>query len=183
MRNKILLIAIAVLILALGFSRLGGRWIIPQRDRAARGVGSHAEAPDFSLTALNGQPLALAGYKGKVVLLNFWATWCGPCEKEIPEFIALQDRYGQQGLQVIGLSMDDGPKPVTDFYQRFKMNYPVAMADSQVAQQYGGIYGLPVNFLIGRDGRIAAKYAGATDLEKLEEQIKAQLSLAADGAR
>ncbi len=145
-------------------SRVGG-------ERA--GIG--APAPDFSLTDLNGQNLTLANYKGKVILLDFWATWCGPCEKEIPQFIQLQNQYGPQGLQILGLSMDDGPKPVHAFYERVKMNYPVAVANADLGQLYGGVFGLPVNFVIGRDGRIAAKYVGATDIATIQGEIEKQL--------
>lgn len=140
---------------------------------------SGATAPDFSVTDINGHKLTLADYKGKVVLLNFWATWCGPCEKEIPAFVELQNQYGPQGLQVVGISMDDGAKPVLAFYQRMQMNYPVALGDSKLAQLYGGVYGLPVNFLIGRDGRVAAQYKGATPISVLEQAIRAQLAVAA----
>ncbi|MGA3055340.1 MAG: redoxin domain-containing protein [Candidatus Korobacteraceae bacterium] len=135
----------------------------------------HSVAPDFSLQDLNGQPLALADYRGKVVLLDFWATWCAPCLDEIPHFVALQNEYREQGLQVIGISMDDGPKPVRDFYQRFKMNYPVALGTEKLAQAYGGVLGLPVTFLIGRDGQVAAKYIGEVQMPVVEQEIKSLL--------
>jgi peroxiredoxin len=135
-----------------------------------------ATAPDFSLTALDGRKLTLSDYHGKVVLLNFWATWCGPCEKEIPAFVQLQNQYGSQGLQIVGISMDDSDSPVHSFYQRVGMNYPVALGDAKLAQLYGGIYGLPVNFVVARDGHIAARYVGATDIATIEQQIRAQLA-------
>ncbi len=102
----------------------------------------HWVAPDFSLQDLNGQPLELANYRGKVVLLDFWATWCTPCRGEDPSFVEFQNKYREQGLQVIGISMDDGPKPVREFYQEFKMNYPVALGNEKVAKAYGGVLGL-----------------------------------------
>jgi len=135
----------------------------------------HSIAPDFSLQDLDGQPLALGSYRGKVVLLDFWATWCAPCRTEIPHFVAMQDKYGQKGLQVIGISMDDGPKPVREFYHEYKMNYPVAVGTEQVAEAYGGVFGLPITFLIGRDGRIAAKYTGAVDMGGLEQAVTSLL--------
>jgi|SRR5579864_507306 len=128
-------------------------------------------APDFSLPDLAGQTLDLSSYRGKVILLDFWATWCDPCREEIPQFVALQNKYGDQGLQILGVSMDDGPEPVRDFYRRFKMNYPVVMGNAQTGALYGGVLGLPIAFLIRRDGRIAAKHIGATDVSVLEKEI------------
>ncbi|MGB8772332.1 MAG: TlpA disulfide reductase family protein [Candidatus Korobacteraceae bacterium] len=136
---------------------------------------AHSVAPDFSLQDLDGQPLKLANYRGKVVLLDFWATWCAPCRDEIPHFVEIQDKYREQGLQVIGISMDDGPKPVREFYQQFKMNYPVALGNEKLAQAYGGVLGLPVTFLIGRDGRVVSKYIGEVQVPTLEQAIQSLL--------
>jgi thiol-disulfide isomerase/thioredoxin len=124
---------------------------------------------------LNGQPLDLPNYRGKVVLLDFWATWCTPCRGEIPHFVDFQDKYREQGLQVIGISMDDGPKPVREFYQQFKMNYPVALENEKVADAYGGVLGLPITFLISRDGHVAAKYVGEVQMPTLEQGIESLL--------
>jgi len=137
----------------------------------ATGASDHSLAPDFSLPDLTGQNLNLSSYRGKVILLDFWATWCDPCRDEIPHFVELQNKYGDQGLQVIGVSMDDGPEPVRAFYQRFKMNYPVVMGNAKTGELYGGVLGLPIAFLIGRDGRITAKHIGATDVSILEQEI------------
>jgi peroxiredoxin len=136
----------------------------------------HSNAADFSLQDIDGHPLQLASYRGKVVLLNFWATWCTPCRAEIPNFVQFQNSYGPQGFQILGISMDDGPQPVRAFYQQFKINYPVAVGTDTVAQSYGGVLGLPVSFLIGRDGKIAAKYVGAVQLPALEQEIKTLLA-------
>jgi cytochrome c biogenesis protein CcmG/thiol:disulfide interchange protein DsbE len=138
-------------------------------------AASHSPAPDFSLTDLNGQPLNLSSYRGKVVLLDFWATWCTPCRAEIPHFVEYQNAYRDQGLQVIGISMDDDLKPVGPFYKEYKMNYPVALGNDNLAQAYGGILGLPVTFLIDRDGHIQAKYVGAVEISSIEQGIKSQL--------
>jgi peroxiredoxin len=135
------------------------------------GASEHSLAPDFSLPDLTGQRLNLSSYRGKVVLLDFWATWCDPCRDEIPHFVELQDRYRDQGLQIIGVSMDDGPEPVRDFSQHFKMNYPVVMGNAKTGELYGGVLGLPIAFLIGRDGRISAKHIGATDVSVFEKEI------------
>jgi thiol-disulfide isomerase/thioredoxin len=134
-------------------------------------------APNFTLQDLNGQPLALSDFRGKVVLLDFWATWCAPCRTEIPHLVEFQEKYREQGFQVVGISMDDGPKPVREFYQEFRMNYPVAMGNDKIADAYGGVLGLPVTLLIGRDGLIQAKYTGVVEMAVVEEKIKTLLQM------
>src|SRR3974390_2633012 len=99
----------------------------------------HPLAPVFTLPQLNGADLRLSAYRGKIVLLDFWATWCDPCRDEIPHFVELQDKYGADGLQIIGVSMDDGPEPVRAFYQQFHLNYPVVMGNAKIGELYGGI--------------------------------------------
>lgn len=128
-------------------------------------------APNFTLPQLRGAPLELATYRGRVVLLDFWATWCEPCRQEIPQFITLQRKYGPDGLQIIGVSMDDTPEPVRDFCKQFDMNYPVVMGNANIGELYGGVLGLPIAFLIGRDGRIDAKHIGAVDIPLMEKEI------------
>ena len=120
---------------------------------------------------MSGQQLHLSEYRGKLVLLDFWATWCDPCREEIPHFVELQNTYRDRGLQIVGISMDDGPEPVRDFYQSFKMNYPVVMGNATTGELYGGVLGLPIAFLIGRDGRIYSKHIGATDISVFEGEI------------
>jgi len=167
-REKFFIIVVAIAV-GLGicfFSR-------PSRFPRQRVVSAEGTlAPDFSLRQLTGQELSLSRYQGKVVLLDFWATWCDPCREEIPHFVELQNRYGGQGLQIIGVSMDDGPEPVRDFCQRFKMNYPVVMGNAKIGELYGGVLGLPIAFVIARDGRIFAKHAGATGIPVFEKEIQ-----------
>ncbi|MGA8491172.1 MAG: redoxin domain-containing protein [Terriglobales bacterium] len=151
---------------------------IPGTDSSARLM-----APDFSLPDLTGQNLDLASYRGKVVLLDFWATWCDSCREEIPHFVELQDKYGDHGLQIIGVSMDDSPEPVRDFYQQLKMNYPVVMGNAKIGELYGGILGLPVAFLIGRDGRIDSRRIGATDISVFQKEIVTLLGSKNDSGR
>ena len=141
----------------------------PSAPRAA--PADRALAPDFSLPDLTGQRLSLSTYRGKVVLLDFWATWCDPCREEIPHFVELQSKYRNQGLQIVGVSMDDGPEPVRDFYQHFNINYPVVMGNAKIGELYGGVLGLPIAFLVRRDGRIYGKHIGATDITVFEEEI------------
>jgi cytochrome c biogenesis protein CcmG, thiol:disulfide interchange protein DsbE len=128
-------------------------------------------APDFTLPQLDGGDLRLSSYRGKVVLLDFWASWCAPCREETPHLIELQQKYGGRGLQIIGVSMDDSPDPARAFYQQFHMNYPVAMGNAKTGELYGGVLGLPIAFLIKRDGRIYAKHIGATDPATFDKEI------------
>ncbi len=136
----------------------------------------HLLAPDFVLPQLDGTPLRLSAYRGKVVLLDFWATWCDPCREETPHFVELQQKYADRGLQVIGVSMDDSVEPVRDFYQQFHIDYPVVMGDAKTGEAYGGVLGLPITFLLDRDGRIVAKHMGSTKAETIDLEIAALLT-------
>lgn len=132
----------------------------------------HRPAPDFSLPQLDGQTLQLSSYRGKVVLLDFWATWCDPCREETPYLVQLQQKYGERGLQIIGISMDDGPEPVRGFYQQFHMNYPVVMGTAKTGELYGGVLGLPIAFFVDREGKISSKKIGAQSAAALEREIE-----------
>jgi cytochrome c biogenesis protein CcmG, thiol:disulfide interchange protein DsbE len=133
-------------------------------------------APDFSRTDLDHAQVRLASYRGKVVLLNFWATWCGPCLIEMPHFVAWQQAYGKEGLQVIGVSMDDDAQPVRSAYQKYRLNYPVVMGDEELGEMYGGILGLPVTFLIDRSGRIRFMYKSDARLSQIHRDMEKLLS-------
>jgi thiol-disulfide isomerase/thioredoxin len=145
--------------------------------RHARGTAGSArreqlrEAPDFTLPRVDGGQLRLSSYRGKIVLLDFWATWCVPCREATPHFVELQRKYGDRGLQIIGISMDDSPDPVRTYYQQFGINYPVAMGTADVGAAYGGVLGLPIAFLVDREGRIYARHIGATDVAVFENEI------------
>ena len=132
-------------------------------------------APDFSRPDLAGRPLRLADLRGKLVLLNFWASWCSTCMTEMPRFSAWQAAYGASGLQVIGISMDDDSSPVLALLKRHPVGYPVAMGDAALGEQYGGVLGLPLTYLIGTDGRILARYQGDSDLDALEAKVRRTL--------
>jgi peroxiredoxin len=170
-RATLIVVAIVLVICIYEVGRRGSGPAKPSSPPAT----VHSVAPDFSLRDLNNQTLELANYRGKVVLLDFWATWCTPCRGEIPHFVEFQNNYREQGLQVIGISMDDDAKPVREFYQEFKMNYPVALGNEKVAEAYGGVLGLPITFLIGRDGRVAAKYVGEVEMPVLQQEIETLL--------
>ena len=128
-------------------------------------------APALTLVDLGGNRINTSSYAGKVVLVNFWAAWCTPCAAEIPQLIALQDKYRGQGLQLLGISMDDRDSVLREFYRKNKMNYPVVAGSQRDAEAYGGILGLPTTLLIGRDGHIRQKHAGLADFPKLEQEI------------
>jgi cytochrome c biogenesis protein CcmG, thiol:disulfide interchange protein DsbE len=172
-RARLMLIAVTVITL-FGFGGLGAT---PSTGKQTTDQ-QRSRAPDFSLTGIYGQKVQLASYRGKVVVVDFWAIWCKSCGTEIPRFIDLEKKYRSEGFQIIGISMDDDAEPVRDFYKRFGMNYPVAMADEKVGALYGGVVGLPTTFLIGRDGRIYDRVLGAiVDFEHFREQIEALLAV------
>jgi thiol-disulfide isomerase/thioredoxin len=173
----VLLGAVLAITLVCGLYLVNRYWIAPALRTQAMSSGEHPDAPPISLTDIEGKRLDLADYKGKVVVLDFWATYCGPCRIEIPGFIAMQDKYTKQGFSVIGISMDDDSGPVVEFYKEFKMNYPVAVGTERIGELYGGIFGLPTTFLIGRDGRIYAKHTGATNPAVIEDEVQQLLAM------
>ncbi len=134
-------------------------------------------APDFNLTGLDGKAVTLAGYKDKVILLNFWATWCGPCRAEIPDLVELQNKY-RDHLQIIGLVVDDDDRDaIKKFVAEFAINYPVALATNDLRLQYGGIPALPTSFVLDATGRIVQKHEGLRDPLLYETEIRALLGL------
>jgi thiol-disulfide isomerase/thioredoxin len=134
-------------------------------------------APDFKLGDLDGKPLSLADAHGKVVLLNFWATWCGPCREEIPDLIALQTKY-KDTLQIIGISVDDDDADVVKkVVDQTGINYPVAMASPEVRVQYGGISALPTSFVLDTEGRVVQKHEGLRDPLLYEMEVRALLGM------
>jgi len=131
----------------------------------------HKQAPQFVRTDLENRKLDLRAYRGKVVLLDFWATWCASCQIEMPRFVAWQRQYGPRGLQIIGISMDDDPALARKLYKKMKLNYPVAMGNERLGQLYGGVLGLPLTYLIDSQGNVQARFRGETDLNSIEEQF------------
>jgi len=134
-------------------------------------------APDFSLESLDGKTTRLSDFRGKAVLLNFWATWCGPCKIEMPWFVDFQKQYGSQGLQIVGVAMDDASKEdIGKFARDMGVNYPILIGKEAVGDQYGGIPGLPETFLIARDGKIVDKIIGLRGKAEIEDAIKEALN-------
>jgi thiol-disulfide isomerase/thioredoxin len=138
-----------------------------QKEKSA---GGGDVAPEFSLPATDGSRVDLAKYKGKVVLLDFWATWCPPCRAAIPHLVELQQTLGPQGFQAIGLNLDENPDDVASFLKKNPINYPVAKADDAVRAAYGGVSAIPQVFLIDRQGRIRERYQGFTP--EIADKIK-----------
>jgi len=151
-------------------------------------LGSHAQlpvirfvrdpdpAPDFQVKDLDGKDLSLAAYKGKVILLNFWATWCGPCRAEIPGLIDLQNKYKDQ-LQIIGMDIDDEESDVRDVMKNESVNYPVAITPGPIRMAYGGISALPTVFVINPEGRVVQKHVGLFNPALYETEVRALLNL------
>jgi cytochrome c biogenesis protein CcmG/thiol:disulfide interchange protein DsbE len=130
---------------------------------------------DFVLKDMNDKPLNLASYKGKVVVLNFWATWCGPCKQEIPAFVELYDQYKDKGFVIVGVSIDDSPEQLRAFTREWRMQYPIAQMQSDIESSYGPFFGIPTTFFIARDGSICTKHLGPSTKEQFEREIKALL--------
>jgi peroxiredoxin len=130
-------------------------------------------APDFALPGLSGETVKLSDFKGKIVLLDFWATWCAPCRREVPGLNRLQRQFAARGFTVLGISLDEeGASVVRPIAQRLGMSYPVAIGTQQVATDYAGIQALPTAFLIGRDGRILAAFVGARDESQFAKIVR-----------
>jgi thiol-disulfide isomerase/thioredoxin len=137
-------------------------------------------APAFELRDLDGKPLALGDARGKIVLLNFWATWCGPCRAEIPDLVDLQKRYPDK-LEIIALATEeDDADEVRRFVLHSGINYRVAMAPEAVVREYGGIAALPTSFVIDREGRIVQKHVGLNDPTLYERELRAMLGMEVD---
>jgi thiol-disulfide isomerase/thioredoxin len=147
-------------------------------------ITKSAEAPDFTLESLDGKNTKLSDFRGKAVLLNFWATWCGPCKIEMPWFVELQNEYGSQGLQIVGVAMDDsGKDDIAKFVKEMGVNYPVLLGKEAVGDQYGGVPALPESFFISRDGKITDKFIGLRGKAEVEDAIKKALSTPAGASQ
>ncbi len=135
-----------------------------------------ATAPDFALEDHQGNVVRLSDFRGKVTIINFWATWCGPCRQEIPGFVRLYDRYKADGLAIIGVSLDrPGWEVVRPFMKQYKINYPIVLGNQKVVLDYGGIQAIPTTFILNREGRVVDRIIGYRPESFFEERIKALL--------
>ncbi len=179
MKRRIVTFAVMVVVIAglLVLARHRGTYLA-RGLRSSAAVTNGSTAPDFALTDLQGRSLKLSDLRGKAVVLNFWATWCPPCKEEIPWFVELQKRYGAQGLQIVGVSMDDDgdQKGVAKFAAENAINYPVLLGKESVAGEYGGIDYLPTTFYIDRNGVVLNRVFGQPGRDEIEQNIKRALA-------
>jgi cytochrome c biogenesis protein CcmG/thiol:disulfide interchange protein DsbE len=180
-KNRFLKVALAIALLsiAVGCDRSTQP---PTTAELAKGTANFKPAPAVSFQNLDGQTVTLAQYRGKVVLVNFWATWCEPCRSEIPELIQFQKEYGNRGFTVLGVAMDqEGKSVVAPFVvkpqfdvdgQKIAMNYPIVLGNDNIATQFGGIIGLPTSYVISKDGRIVQKVIGVIDDQGINDLIQ-----------
>jgi peroxiredoxin len=136
-------------------------------------------APEFNLRTVDGKKVSLSDYKGKAVLINFWATWCAPCKIEMPWLVALRSQYAPQGFEILGVNEDDAGTPrakLAKFGQEQGLNYPLLVGDDSMSRKYGGVEFLPTSYFVGRDGKIVAETAGLVSKSEVEASIKKALA-------
>ena len=136
-------------------------------------------APEFNLRTVDGKKVSLSDYKGKAVLINFWATWCAPCKIEMPWLVALRSQYAPQGFEILGVNEDDAGTPrakLAKFGQEQGLNYPLLVGDDAMSRKYGGVEFLPTSYFVGRDGKIVAETAGLVSKSEVEASIKKALA-------
>jgi cytochrome c biogenesis protein CcmG/thiol:disulfide interchange protein DsbE len=158
-------------------------WMLHQSARPSNGdpkpVPAHTPAGvanlDLTLKDMNGNDVKLADYRGKVILLNVWATWCGPCQAEIPELVEAFNKYKDQGVVVLGVSLDDTAETLRAYAPKKQMNYPILLMRDEFDDAYGPILGVPISFFIGRDGKIGRKHFGPVTKDDIDREIKALL--------
>lgn len=141
-------------------------------DVPGGGTSLPMPAPDFQVATLNGEEFSLEGHQGNVIIVNFWATWCGPCIIEIPDLQQLHETYADRGLAVIGVSVEDGDENlVRDFMAEYGMTYPVAIS-MDLTEQFGGVYGLPTTFVIDKNGQIVERIIGLFPTEEMRPRLE-----------
>jgi peroxiredoxin len=152
-----------------------------ETERLKQGVKVEKEwgnAPDFTLPQVDGNSLTLSDFKGKVIILDFWATWCPPCQMEIPDFVELYEKYKDKGLVIIGVSLDEGDsRSVKQFSEKYKINYPIVLGNAKVTKDYGGVRAIPTTFVIDGKGDIKEKYVGYQPRSTFEAEAKKLLEI------
>ena len=152
-------------------------WVITSNSEQTPTSGLRTLAPDFALKDLTDRTVRLSDFVGKIRIVNFWATWCPPCRKEIPHFQALTTKYGDRGVVIIGISVDQEElSTVQTFVESMKISYPILIADPAVIRAYGSVASIPTTFLIDRKGQIFRKYVGYRDQVVFEKDIRALLT-------
>jgi peroxiredoxin len=176
-RNALVFVALLVAILAMLAS---GKYLDRTRKHGPMKLVGDVQgvpAPDFTLPSLDGRKVKLSDYRGKAVLLNFWATWCPPCKVEMPWFEDLQKQYAHDGLVVLGVAMDDSePATIAKFASQLGVNYEVLLGTDKVSDDYGDVQYLPTTFYIGRDGTIVDKSTGLLDRKQIEDSVRKTLN-------
>lgn len=166
----------AILVLVAGLAVANRYWLgsrLAGRQTGVTPATSSNRAPEFLLKDVAGHDVRLSDFRGQVIVVNFWATWCQPCRIEIPWFNDISDRYKDKGVVLLGISMDDGgAKDVEPFLKETPIHYRVLIGTEEVAEKYGGIFGIPTTIIIGRDGTIVTKHLGLTDKDEIENGIK-----------
>ena len=186
MTKKNLLLVLAAVALIAAAVEVDKRWMEKNAVKASlTKVGNLPDAPNFTLEDLQGNGVSLEQFRGKVVLVNFWATWCGPCEIEMPWFIEFQQKYGARGFTMVGLAMDEeGRQVVAPWIEKKKfdvngmqmpVNYPILLGNDKVADQFGGLIGLPTSLLISRDGKILKRFIGLVGHDTYIKAIEGNL--------
>lgn len=174
-RNPLALVVVAIV--AVGMLFFGLHMTRRSGSSHPLGMGYGTPAPDFTLDTLDGKSLSLSSLRGKAVLVNFWATWCDPCKIETPWLVELQNKYGNQGLQIVGVAMDEsGKDEIARFAKEMGMNYPVLLGKERVGDAYGGVAYLPESFFVGRDGKIVDKVMGLRGKDEIEDGIRKALN-------
>lgn len=177
-RDPVVIIVVAIVVtfmLVFGVQR--ARRVSDQKENPEKDITGKL-APDFTLKSLEGKDVHLSDFRGKAVLLNFWATWCEPCKVETPWFVQLQNQYGPAGLQVVGVDMDEdsNSQDIAKFAKTMGMNYPVVLGKESVTESYGGVDYLPASFYIDRDGKVVEKVFGLKGRAEVESDIKKALA-------